>query len=74
VKTAALVPAFLADDQLHVVRFLKIIAIGYCGASGQQDGGVYHVPSWAFDGRPTHGDVAVCMKCSAAMCALAEPR
>jgi hypothetical protein len=77
VKTAALVPAFLADGQLHVVRYLKISALEYCGAycgTSGQEGGIYHVPNWAFDGRTSHGDVEVCMKCSAAMCALAEPR
>jgi hypothetical protein len=72
-KVASLVSAFLAKGQLHAVRYVKTSALGYCGATGAEGEGIYHVPNWAFDGRVKHGDVDVCLLCSAAMCALAEP-
>lgn len=75
-KVASLVPSFLAADaKLHAARYIKAGALGYCGITSTADEpiGVYHVPNWAFDGRAKHGDVAVCISCSAVMCALAEP-
>lgn len=75
-KVASLVSSFLATDgKLHVARYVKAVALGYCGVTSTVDEplGIYHVPNWAFDGRPKHGDVDVCLLCSAAMCALAEP-
>jgi hypothetical protein len=75
-KVASLVPSFLASDgKLHAARYVKKIALGYCGvtSTADEDLGIYHVPNWAFDGRAKHGDVNVCILCSAAMCALAEP-
>lgn len=72
-KVASLVSAFLADGKLHVARYVKTDALGYCGITGSTNDGVYHVPNWAFDGRPEHGDVPVCPMCSMAMGALAEP-
>jgi hypothetical protein len=80
VRVASLVAAFLADDRastpkLHVARYTKINtgALGYCGITNSETDGIYHVPNWAFDGRAKHGDVDVCLLCSAAMGALAEP-
>lgn len=70
---ASLVAAFLADGKLHAARYVKLTALGYCGITGGEGDGIYHVPNWAFDGRPTQGDVSVCLLCSAAMCAIAEP-
>jgi hypothetical protein len=73
VKVASLVSAFLADKKLHVARYIKTGALGYCGITNNETDGIYYVPNWAFDGRPEHGDVAVCLMCSMAMNALAEP-
>jgi hypothetical protein len=74
-SVATLIAAFLADGHLHVARYVKSgSALGYCGGtSADQAVGIYHVPNWAFDGRPKHGDVDVCLLCSAAMGAIAEP-
>lgn len=75
-KVASLISSFLGPDaKLHASRYVKAVALGYCGvtSTADQDLGVYHVPNWAFDGRTKHGDVDVCLLCSAAMCALAEP-
>jgi hypothetical protein len=72
-KVASLVSAFLADGKLHVARYIKTGALGYCGITNNETDGIYHVPNWAFDGRAQHGDVDVCLMCSAAMGALAEP-
>ena len=73
-KVASLVAAFL-DGQLHAVRYVKTSVLGYCGIpSSESPIGIYYVPNWAFDGRTKHGDVDVCVSCSAALCALAEAR
>lgn len=75
VSVASRVAAFLADGRLHAARYVKAVAIGYCGVTSSADQalGIYHVPNWAFDRRVKHGDVDVCLLCSAVMCALAEP-
>lgn len=73
VNVASLVAAFLSDGRLHAARYVKTSALGYCGITNAEGEGTYYVPNWAFDGRPKQGDVDVCLLCSAAMCALAEP-
>ena len=67
-----MIAAFLWDGRLHATRYVKNFAQGWCGMHGAE--GTYYVPIWAFDGRARHGDVNVCLKCSDALCALAEPR
>jgi hypothetical protein len=70
-EVATLIAAFLENNRLHAVRFTKVFAMGWCGVDSAEV--ICYVPSWAFDGRAKHGDADVCVKCSAALCALARP-
>jgi len=72
-EVATPIAAFLSNGELHAVRYVKIFALGWCGATGEEGDGIYYVPNWAFDGRAKHGDADVCLKCSAALCVLARP-
>ena len=73
-QVAQLIATFLANGQLHAARYTKRVALGWCGITGTEGDGTYYEPAWAFDGRAKHGDVDVCIKCSAALCALLERR
>lgn len=79
-QAGALIAAFLGSAQesalpvLHATRYAKQVKIGWCGATGPEEDGTHYVPIWTFDGRDRHGDAAVCIRCSAALCALAEER
>jgi len=73
-QVAQLIAAFLAGGQLHAARATKRVALGWCGTTGTEGDSIYYEPAWAFDGRAKHSDVAVCVKCSAALCALLEAR
>ena len=35
--------------------------------------GVFQVPLWVFDGRPTYGETVVCQKCSRTVIMMREP-
>ena len=85
-KAVATTAAFVANGQLHAARSLHqtrrrfvdalstIRTLGWCGTGGDADEGIHFVPSWIFDGRGSHENVEVCIRCSAALCALSEPQ
>jgi hypothetical protein len=79
-----MITAFMSDNELHGVYVIrregltKIRAGGFCGKEDDAGPGVYQVPEWAFDGRPTYGppggEITVCAKCSHTVVSLKHPR
>jgi hypothetical protein len=78
VEVASMIASFLKDGRLHALMQVKRAHVmrALCETStpeGEGDG-TYYVPSWAFDGRAEYAGAPVCVRCSAALCALAEAR
>jgi hypothetical protein len=75
-----MITAFMAGNELHaayVIRregMTKIRAVGFCAVEDDAGPGIYQVPDWVFDGRPTYGEISVCAKCAGTLRAMKEPR
>ena len=73
-----MITSFMAANELHASHVIhqkglaKIQAIGLCKIEGDAGPGVYQVPDWAFDGRPTYGAIPVCSKCAGVATAMAK--
>lgn len=74
-----MITAFMSANELHaayVIRregMTKIRAVGFCAIEDDAGPGIYQVPDWAFDGRPTYGEIAVCARCTRATFLMREP-
>ena len=74
-----MITAFLSNAELHAVHEIhqkgmtKIRAIGMCKAEDDAGTGIYQVAPWVFDGRPTYGEIPVCVKCTRSVIAMREP-
>jgi hypothetical protein len=79
-----MITAFMSANELHAVYVIKregmakIQATGFCTVEDNAGPGVYQLPEWAFDGRPTYGppggEIAVCAKCSQIVGSMKHPR
>lgn len=74
-----MITAFMSANELHAVYVIrregltKIRAVGFCAVEDDAGPGVYQVPDWAFDGRPTYGEIQVCAKCAHTTGLMKEP-
>ena len=79
-----MITSIMSANELHAVYVIrregltKIRAQGFCAVEDDAGPGVYQVPEWAFDGRPTYGppsgEIAVCAKCAQTITAMKNPR
>lgn len=74
-----MITAFMSANELHaayVIRregMTKIRAVGFCAVEDDAGPGIYQVTDWAFDGRPTYGEIPVCPKCAGIITSMRMP-
>jgi len=74
-----MITAFMSGNELHaayVIRregMTKIRAVGFCAVEDDAGPGIYQVPDWTFDGRPTYGEIRVCPKCAGILASMKVP-
>lgn len=76
-----MITAFMAANTLHAVYVIrregmtKIRAQGFCSVEDEagQPLAIYQVPDWAFDGRPTYGEIPACAKCAGIIASMRVP-